>query len=121
VRFLALIHNNAAAWQQLPRAEREQYVRDAEQLLEGIAETGELVGRAVVLADAENAKIVRVRTGLPAITDGPFAESKEQFAGYYMLECESMERAIEIVSGDPSVRYFAVEIRPIMQMSGDDM
>ncbi len=119
MKYLALIHNNPAAWDALPQHERDDYIRDAERFLEQIAETGELVSEAVVLAHAETAKIVRIRNGLPAITDGPFAESKEQFAGYYALDCESMERAIEIVSGDPSVRYFAVEVRPIMKTSGD--
>ena len=118
MKYLALIHNNPAAWEELTQAEREQYIEDAERLLAGLAESGELVGRAVVLADAENATVVRVRNGLPAVTDGPFAESKEQFAGYYTIDCDSLERAVEIVSCDPSARYFAVELRPIMKMSG---
>jgi hypothetical protein len=67
-------------------------------------------------------KTVRVRNGVPAITDGPFAEGKEVLAGYYVLDCESIERAIEIVvTGDPSARYFAVEVRAIMHMAGEDL
>lgn len=121
MKYLVLIHNNPSAWEQLPQAEREQHNRDAEAYLEQIAESGELVGRAVVLAHPTNAKVVRVRNGLAAVTDGPFAESKEQFAGYYVLDCESMERAIGLVAaGDPSARYFAVEVRPIMKTSGED-
>jgi hypothetical protein len=64
---------------------------------------------------------VRVRNGVPAITDGPFAEGKEHLAGFYLLECEDMDRATEIVTGDPSARHFAVEVRPIMHMTGEDV
>ena len=122
MKYLALIHNNPSAWEDLPQAEREQYNHDAERFLEGIAASGELIGDAVVLTHASNAKVVRVRSGLPVVSDGPFAESKEQFAGYYVLDCESMERAVELVAaGDPSARYFAVELRPFMKTSGDDL
>ncbi len=62
-----------------------------------------------------------MRNDVPAITDGPFAEGKEHLAGYYVLECDSIERATEIVEGDPSARHFAVEVRPIMHMSSEDL
>jgi hypothetical protein len=122
VRYIALIHNNPAAWQGLSQAERDQHDRDAEAFLDAITKSGELLGGAVVLAVPSNAKTVRVRGGVPAVTDGPFAEGKEHLAGYYLLECDSIERAIEIVvEGDPSARHFAVEVRPIMHMSGEDL
>jgi hypothetical protein len=77
---------------------------------------------SVVLAHPSNAKTVRVRDGAPAVTDGPFAESKEVLADYYVLDCETIERAIEIVaSGDPAARHFAVEVRPIMHMEDHDL
>ncbi|HEV8248683.1 MAG TPA: YciI family protein [Gaiellaceae bacterium] len=121
MKFIALIHNNPAAWQALSQAERDQHNSDADVFLERLTESGELLGGAVVLAHPSNAKTVRVRNGVPAVTDGPFAEGKELLAGYYVLECESMERATEIVTGDPSARHFAVEVRPIMHMSGSDL
>jgi hypothetical protein len=122
VKYIALIHNNPAAWQALSQAEKEQHDRDAEAFLDAITKSGELLGGAVVLAVPSNAKTVRVRSGVPAVTDGPFAEGKEHLAGYYLLECDSIERAIEIVvEGDPSARHFAVEVRPIMHMSGEDL
>ena len=77
---------------------------------------GELLGGAVVLAHPSNARTVRLRNGLPAVTDGPFAEGKEHLAGYYLLECESIERATEIATHDPSARYFR-----IMHMAGSDL
>lgn len=121
MRYIALIHNNPAAWQALSQAERDEHNRDADIFLERLTESGELLGGAVVLAHPSNAKTVRVRDGVPAITDGPFAEGKEVLAGYYLLECEDIERATEIVTGDPSARFFAVEVRPIMHMTASDV
>jgi hypothetical protein len=117
VRFIALIHNNPAAWQALSQDERDEHNRDADAYLERLTASGELVAGAVVLAHPSNARTVRVREGVPAVTDGPFAEGKEHLAGYYLLECESLERATEIVTGDPSARFFAVEVRPVMHMT----
>jgi hypothetical protein len=121
VKYIELIHNNPAAWQALSQAERDEHNRDADAFLEMLTKSGELVGGAVVLAHPSNAKTVRVRDGLPAVTDGPFAEGKEHLAGYYVLECESIERATEIATQNPSARYFAVEVRPIMHWGGSEL
>ena len=121
MKYIALIHNNPAAWQALSQTERDKFNSDADTFLERLTESGELLGGAVVLAHPSNAKTVRVRNGVPAVTDGPFAEGKEVLAGYYLLDCECIERATEIVTDDPSARYFAVEVRPIMHMGGADL
>jgi hypothetical protein len=121
VKYIALIHNNPAAWKALTQAERDKHNSDPDVYLERLVASGELLGGAVVLAHPSNARTVRVRNGVPAVTDGPFAEGKEHLAGYYLLECESIERATAIVEADPSARHFAVEVRPIMHMSGEDV
>jgi hypothetical protein len=121
MKYIALIHNNPAAWQALSQADRDRHDADADTFLEMVTESGELVGGAVVLAHPSNARTVRVRNGVPAVTDGPFAEGKEHLAGYYLLDCESIERASELVTHDPSARYFAVEVRPIMHMTASDL
>jgi hypothetical protein len=105
----------------LSQAERDTFNSDADTFIAGLTESGELLGGAVVLAHPSNAKTVRVRDAIPSVTDGPFAEGKEQLAGYYLLDCETIERATEIVTHDPSARYFAVEVRPIMHMAGLDL
>jgi hypothetical protein len=66
-------------------------------LLKELTESGELVGTQA-LADPSNTKTVRVRDGVPAITDGPFAEAKEQLGGYLIVDCASPERATEIAA-----------------------
>ena len=121
MKYIALIHNNPEAWRALSQAERDRHSSDADTFLERLTESGELLGGAVVLAHPSNARTVRVRNGVPAITDGPFAEGKEVLAGYYLLDCESIDRATEIVTDDPSARHFAVEVRPIMHMTGTDL
>jgi hypothetical protein len=81
---------------------------------------GEFVA-AEGLAGPGEAKVVRAgKDGVP-VTDGPFAEAKEQLAGYYMVDAESIERATEIVTHDPAARFWAVEVRPIMDTAGTEM
>jgi hypothetical protein len=68
-----------------------------------------------------DARTVRVRDGVPATTDGPFGEAGEQLAGYFVADCESLERATEIAARFPDARFAAVEVRPIMDLSGQEM
>ena len=85
-----------------------------------LTESGEWIG-GEGLADASQARTVRVRDGVPAITDGPFVEAKEQLAGYCLFECETLERAIEIAARWPDASFAAVELRPLMDQSGTEM
>jgi hypothetical protein len=93
---------------------------DVDAIMEELTATGEWVG-GEGLAHPSQTKTVRVRGGVPAITDGPFVESKEQLAGYCLFECESLERATEIAARWPDARYAAVELRPLMNASGTEM
>jgi hypothetical protein len=70
---------------------------EVDALLKELTESGELVGTQA-LADPSNTKTVRVRDGVPAITDGPFAEAKEQLGDYLIVDCASPERATEIAA-----------------------
>ena len=85
-----------------------------------LRKSGELVDNQG-LADGSQAKTVRFQNGIPVATDGPFAEAKEQLAGLYVLDAESIERATEIVTRDPAARFWAVEVRPIMDTAGTEM
>jgi hypothetical protein len=64
---------------------------------------------------------VRVRDGVPAVTDGPYVEAKEFLAGYYVVECETAERAGELAAQIPDARYTAIEVRPVMDAGGLEM
>jgi hypothetical protein len=120
VKYIVLIHHNPGAFEALSKEDRELLTTEADAFFKEFGESGEFVGGAA-LADPSNTKTVRVRDGVPAVTDGPFAEAKEQLAGYYVLDCESIERATEIAARDPAARLWAVEVRPIMDTAGTEM
>ncbi|MPZ89798.1 MAG: hypothetical protein GEU81_17445 [Nitriliruptorales bacterium] len=73
---------------------------EAEAIMNDLRETGEWVG-GEGLADPTTARSVRVRDGVPAVTDGPFAEAKEQIVGYCIVDCDGMYRAVEIATRRP--------------------
>jgi hypothetical protein len=100
----------------MPEQQRDQLMTQFVQLMEEITGSGELVGTEA-LADPVLALTVRVRDGLPATTDGPYIESKEQLAGYFVVDCESLERATGIAARFPNALFGAVEVRPVMDMS----
>ena len=87
---------------------------------EKLVASGELVGFAA-LADPSQSRVVRVHASMPAVTDGPFLEAKEYLAGYYEVDCESIERAIELAAMMPESKYLGVEVRPVMDSSGTEM
>jgi hypothetical protein len=114
MKYVALIYNNPGAFEALSQAERDQLMSEADAYLQRFSESGELVGGGFALADAPTGRTVRVRDGLTNVTDGPYAEAKEQLAGFYLLETASIERAAEIVAHDPAARFWAVEVRAVV-------
>jgi hypothetical protein len=92
-------------------------VRDSECLACGAAfrESGLLVA-AEALQPVETATTVRVRNGRVSITDGPFAETKEQLAGFYLIEARDLNDAIQVASKIPPAREGSVEVRPIREL-----
>jgi hypothetical protein len=117
---MLLIYNNPATYEAFTEEERNALFGDVDTVMKELTESGELVG-GQALAHPSNTKTVRVRDGATVVTDGPFAESKEQFGGYLLVECETEERAVEIAARWPDARYFAMEVRAVMHTSGEDM
>ena len=93
--------------------ELAELVRQTDALNRELFESGELVG-AYGVADAAASKVVRVTDGPPAVTDGPYAEAKEYLASFTIVDCDSLERALEIAARNPAARYWGVEVRPLM-------
>jgi hypothetical protein len=120
VKYMLLIHNNPAFYEAWSEAERMALFGEVDQIMTDLRESGELVA-SEALADGSNTKTVRVRDGVPAVTDGPFAEAKEQMVGYITVDCESEERAVEIAARWPDARYFAMEVRPVMHTTVVDV
>jgi hypothetical protein len=120
VKYILLIYQNPATWETFSDEERNRVMVEVCELMEELTQSGEWVG-GEALADPSSTKTVRVRDGVPAVTDGPFVESKEQLVGYSIVECETPERATEIAARWPDARYWAMEVRPIMQPGGEEM
>jgi hypothetical protein len=120
VKYMLLIYNNQSVYQDLPELERDTLFAQVGAMMAELKESGELIG-SMALTDQSLSKTVRVRDGAVTVTDGPFAEAKEQFAGYLAVDCETLERAVEIAGRWPDARYFAMEVRPVMYDAGDDL
>jgi hypothetical protein len=123
VKYLILIHSNPTfleVWEGLSDAERVEFGRGHRALSEELAASGELIV-SEGLADPSLAKRVAVREGRTITSDGPFAEVKEHLAGFYLIECDSIERAIEHAARVPDAAYGEVEVRPVLDLSGLEM
>jgi len=120
VKYLLIINMNPTIFQTLSEAEREAVFAGHDAFQKELKGTGELVGFAA-LADPSETRTVRVRDGVPAVTDGPYLEAKEFLAGYYVVDCDTVERAGELAAMIPDASFNAIEVRPVMESSGLEM
>lgn len=120
MRFIMMIYSNPVAWDALSQDERAALEPEHAALIHELMESGEWVGGSV-LSDPLRSRTVRVRNGSAVATDGPYIAAKEHIAGYDIIECESMQRAVEIAARIPDARLAGVEIRPLMVEAGSDM
>ena len=95
MRFMLMIYDNADTRELLTGPEGKDLMAEVEAVMAQLTASGELVG-GEALADPSNTRTVRVQEGVPVVTDGPLAEAKEHFGGYLRVECESIDRAVEI-------------------------
>lgn len=115
MQYLCLIYDDERAWQKLPRAESERIVGEFLAFTEAVKKSGHYAG-GNALAPTHTATTVRVRQGKVATTDGPFAETKEQLGGYYLLNARDLNEAIQLAARIPGARFGSVEVRPVMEM-----
>ncbi len=119
MKYLILIHSNPQfqqRWEGLTDARREDFGRGHLALTDELAASAELVV-SEGLADPALAKRVTVRDGRTMTTDGPFAEVKEHLAGFYLVDCESRERALEIAARIPEAAAGGMlEVRPVQEL-----
>jgi hypothetical protein len=90
--------------------------RECQACGDGFRKSGLLVA-AEALEAAQTAATVRIRNGKLAVTDGPFAETKEQLAGFYLIEARDLNEAIQIASKIPPAREGSIEVRPVRQLN----
>jgi hypothetical protein len=98
-------------------AERQKCYVESAQLTRDLAASGKYVG-ASPLHPVATATSVRVRDGKPLVTDGPFAETREQLGGFYLIDAKNLDEAIAIATRIPPARKGTIEIRPIMEIPG---
>ncbi len=119
MKFLILIYGNPEGrelWNKLSEEQRRESMAGYGALEDALNANGELIA-SESLDDPGLTRQVLVRDGKAVTTDGPFAEMKEQLAGFYLVECDTVERATEIVTRIPEAEYSVVEIRPVRDLS----
>jgi hypothetical protein len=123
MKYLILIYGNPKSrqyWEGLSDAQRTEGLAVYAALREDLVASGELIV-SEALADLSLTRRIPAQEGMAMTTDGPFAEVKEQLAGFFLVECESFERAVEIAARVPESAVGLVEVRPTMDLSGVEM
>jgi hypothetical protein len=120
VKYMLLIYSNEESWAGLTAEQREGLARSHDELMRELTEQGMLVS-AAGLADPITTRTVSVRGDTLTTTDGPYAEAKEHLAGFYLVECDDIDQAIDYAARMPDAKYLAVEVRPVMDNSGLEM
>jgi len=112
MKYLCLIYDEEKTYTSMSKAESDAFMGEYFAFTEGIKKSGHYVG-GEALKPVHTATTVRVRNGKTSTTDGPFAETKEQLGGYYLIEARDLNDAIQIAAKIPSARVGSVEVRPI--------
>jgi hypothetical protein len=123
MKYMILIHSNPRSreiWEGFSDAEKAEGYGVYAALNEDLVASGELIV-SEALADASLSKTITVTDGRTIPSDGPYAEAKELLAGFFLVECDGMDRAIEIAARVPEAELGLVEVRPIMDLSAYDM
>ena len=115
MRYLLMIADEEAAWDAMPEAEQMQMLQEYGKFGEELEKSGAFVDGAR-LKPIATATTVRVRNDDITTTDGPFAETKEQFGGYYLIDVPDLDAAIAWAAKIPSARIGSIEVRPIWEM-----
>jgi hypothetical protein len=120
MKYMVLIYDNAQTREHFFGEDGAELMAAVDEVVRELTESGELID-GEGLADPSHTKTIRLVGGVPAVTDGPYAEAKEHLGGYMMLECETPERAVEIALRWPSARFAPLEVRPFMSRDGAEM
>ncbi len=113
MQYLLLIYDEEKKWGTMPPGERGEITAAYRDFTASIKTSGHMVA-GDALQPTTTATSVRVREGKTLTTDGPFAETREQLGGYYLVEAKDLDEAISIAARIPSARFGTIEIRPVM-------
>lgn len=113
MKYLCLIYEDEKVMETMSKAEGDAVFAEYMTFTEGIQKSGHLIA-GDALMPVSTATTIRMRNGKLSTTDGPFAETKEQLGGYYLIEAKDLNEAIQVASRIPAVRTGSIEIRPVM-------
>jgi hypothetical protein len=114
---MLLVHHDEESFQQRSQSEREGMIRESVALANALHASGQYLG-AAPLHPTNETTCVRMRDGQRLVTDGPFAETREQIGGYFLVEAADVNEAIEIAARIPGARIGTVEVRPVTEVEG---
>jgi hypothetical protein len=114
MKYLCLIYEDEKGWMNLSKEQGDAILGEYFAFTEDIKKSGHLLG-GEALQPTQSATTVRVRNGKISTTDGPFAETKEQLGGYYLIEAKDLNDAIKVAAKIPAVRNGSVEVRPLLE------
>ncbi len=117
MKYLLLVHHNEEAFNKIPESNRKEMLAESIQLCHQLASKGEYIHASPLQPEATGT-IVRVRDNKPMVTDGPFMETKEQLAGYFLVDAKDREEAIRVAERVPGARIGTVVVRPVIAISG---
>src|ERR1700676_584642 len=115
MKYLCLIYSDESMWQKISKADGEKMMAEYMEFGDSIKRSGHYIG-GNRLQPTNTATSIRIRNGKTSTTDGPFAETKEQLGGYFLVEARDLNDAIQVASRIPGARVGSIEVRPIAEM-----
>jgi hypothetical protein len=113
MQYLLMCYFDEVLWNKIPESQRHDIMQEYGQLVKEAIDSGQLLAGAK-LRPSLTATTVRARDGKPVITDGPFAETKEQLGGYHLVECKDLDEALSIAKRIPTIRFGGtIEVRQL--------
>jgi hypothetical protein len=117
MKYMLLVHHDEEVFGKFSETKQQQMLEESVQLTHQLHADGKYLS-ASPLHPASTAAIVRVRDGKSFVTDGPFIETREQIAGYFLIEAKDLDEAIGIAARVPGARIGTVEVRPVKEITG---
>jgi len=114
---MLLVHHDEEAFRRRSEADRQHMLQESVQLAQQLYASGQYLS-AAPLHPTSATTCVRLRDGKRLVTDGPFAETREQIAGYFLINAKDLDEAIGIAAQIPGARIGTVEIRPVTEVAG---
>ncbi len=117
MRFMLIVHHDEEAFNRIEKEKRQQMLAESIELTHQLHAAGQYLS-ASPLQPAATAVMVRVREGKPLVTDGPFIETREQIAGYFLINARNLNEAVSIAGRVPGARIGIVGVRPLIEITG---